>query len=176
MFRTGDLIIYGSNGVCRVAEVGKPKVTVADQEKLYYKLLPVYSTETIYTPVDTTVFMRPVISRKEAEELIAQIPSIRGNVYTNHNIALLKEHYEASIQSHDCEDLIQLIKSVYTKNVNAVQNGKKLGQVDQRYMKRAEDLLHGELAIALGIPRDDIVQYIEDVITACEENQTQHNN
>lgn len=35
-----------------------------------------------------------------------------------------------------------------------IERGKKLGLVDERYMKRAEEMLHGELAVALGMTRE----------------------
>ena len=37
----------------------------------------------------------------------------------------------------------------------------KFGTVDERFMKRAEELLFGELAAALGIPREEVPRYIE---------------
>ena len=54
---------------------------------------------------------------------------------------------------------MQLIKGIYEKGKHA-----KLGVVDQRYMKRAEDLLYGELAVALGIERDEVLPYIRRVV------------
>ena len=40
----------------------------------------------------------------------------------------------------------------------------KPSQLDERYMKRAEDLLHGELAYALGISKESVPDYITRVI------------
>ena len=156
-----DLIIYGSNGVCRVEAVGKPAVKGIDESRLYYTLCPLYSTERIYTPIDTNVFMRPAISRREAEELIAQIPKIEEDIFDNRNPTMLSTQYRTSIESNICDDLVRLIKSVHSKAKVAEQSGKKPGQVDKRYMKRAEELLYGELAVALDIPRDDVLGYIE---------------
>ena len=42
--------------------------------------------------------------------------------------------------------------------------GKKLGLVDERYMKRAEEMLHGELAVALGVTREQVPQFIADAL------------
>lgn len=82
MFQPGDLIVYGNNGVCRVIKVGKPEVTVANGKRLYYTLQPLYSTEIIYTPVDSGVFMRPVISRDEAGKAdIANTADTRKRLY-----------------------------------------------------------------------------------------------
>ena len=36
--------------------------------------------------------------------------------------------------------------------------------VDERYMKRAEEMLHGELAIALDMPREQVPQFISDTL------------
>lgn len=47
-----------------------------------------------------------------------------------------------------------------------MQNGKKPVQIDQRYMKRAEDFLYGELAVALDIPYESVNAYIEDSVAA----------
>ena len=74
---------------------------------------------------------------------------------------LSSEHYQEVLQSHDCEDLVQLIKTVYAKSK---RNGRRLSQVDQRYRKRAEELLHGELSVALGIPFNEVPAYISNVI------------
>lgn len=168
MFEVGQFIVYGTSGVCRVDAVGKPAFT-EKEEKLYYTLLPVNGTETIYIPVDSPVFMRPVISREQAEELISAIPDIEEDEPDTHSARLISEHYQAALQSHDCHDLIQLIKTVYAKSR---RSGRSVSQIDQRYRKRAEDLLHGELAIALGIPASEVPQYIARSIKAQEREQT----
>ena len=37
---------------------------------------------------------------------------------------------------------------------------KKFGAMDERYMKRAEDMLFGEFAVALGIDKNEVQAYI----------------
>ena len=73
MYAAGDKIIYGSSGVCVVTEIFTPNFSREERGRKYYKLRPLYGTETIYAPVDTTAFMRPVISRAEADALIDQL-------------------------------------------------------------------------------------------------------
>ncbi|MCI2106388.1 MAG: CarD family transcriptional regulator [Intestinimonas sp.] len=169
MFQKGDLIIYGNTGVCRVEEVGPPKnIGGADRDRLYYTLSPVYGTGNIYIPVDTSVFMRPVISREEADRLIDRIPLIQEDICDSSNQRTLNEHYQAVLQTHTCEDLLQLIKTVYAKNRNYIHRGKKPGQTDQKYKKRAEDLLYGELSVALDIPLEKVEGYIRKKMAALE--------
>ena len=164
MYQAGDLIIYSSEGACRVESVGPIDLSGADRDKLYYTIQPLYREGKIFVPVDTGVFMRPVITRQEAQDLIRRIPDIEGEVYENRNLRMLNEHYQALLQTHDCEDMLQLIKAVYLKQKGNEAAGKKPGLVDERYMKRAEDILYGELAVALDIPKDGVLDYITRVL------------
>ena len=72
MFKEGDFIIYGSNGVCQVEHIGSMDLQGVPGDKMYYTLVPVYEEKSrLFTPVDNhKVVMRPVISKQEACELI----------------------------------------------------------------------------------------------------------
>jgi len=40
MFQPGDLVVYGTTGVCRVESIDRPNLTGADRKKEYYQLNP----------------------------------------------------------------------------------------------------------------------------------------
>lgn len=164
MYRIGDLIVYSGEGVCRVEDIGTPNSSGAQSARIYYTLAPLYRTGLVYTPVDGNVFMRPVISREEAIALIRQIPDTEAAACEERNLRFLTEHYQSCLQRHDCLETVKLIKSIGQKRQNAASRGKKLGQIDERYRKRAEDLLYGELAVALDIPREEIAAYIAEAV------------
>ena len=73
----------------------------------------------------------------------------------------LSAHYEQALQTHDCKDLIELTMSIYNKKAALAQQNKKFGRVDEHFMRQAEDNLYGELAVALGIARDEVPGYIK---------------
>ncbi len=75
MFEIGEYIVYGNTGVCKVAEKTKMAAPGAKTDKLYYTLEPVYDKGCrLFTPVDNQkVKMRPVLTKKEADELIGKI-------------------------------------------------------------------------------------------------------
>ena len=156
MYEIGQLIVYGNEGVCRVEEIGTPKISGVDKHPDYYTLAPIYR--------EGKVFMRPVITREEALALIDRIPQMTAQVYENANLRLLNEHYQQCIQDYTCADLLQLIKDVRAKRRRMTERGKKLGLVDERYMKRAEEMLHGELAVALDMTREQVPQFIADTL------------
>ena len=67
MYEIGDKIIYGENGVCVVERIAPLEISGASKDKLYYHLRPFTGSGTYFTPVDSGAFMRPVMSRDEAE-------------------------------------------------------------------------------------------------------------
>ena len=164
MYQIGDLIVYGGEGVCRVEEIGVPKISGVNKQRQYYTLKPLYREGKIYAPVDTEMFMRPVISREDADALILRIPEIEPEIYENSNLRFLNEYYQTHLQNYTCEGLLQLIRNTHAKRELMLSRGKKLGLVDERYMKRAQDMLHGEFAVALGIERSEVAQYIADTL------------
>lgn len=161
MYSVGELIVYGSTGVCRVDATGAlDKKRGGEKDRTYYTLKPVYRNETIYAPVDTKVFMRPLISPEEANKLIDMIPDVQAEAYHSKRTQELSEHYQNALDSHDCSDLIELVMSIYAKKQFVEQQKRKFGQIDERYMKKAEELLYGEFAVSLGIEKDDVQDYI----------------
>lgn len=159
MYQIGDLIVYGSTGVCRVTDITTPDIR-GTENKLYYVLAPLYQDGVIYTPVESKVFMRPIITKEEAETLIDSISTMEAEAYHSSILRELEEHYDSYLQTHSCEDLIRLAMSTYAKKQDMAQQNRKFGAVDERFMKRAEDLLQGELSASLGIPREQVGDYI----------------
>lgn len=161
MYKVGDLILYGGTGVCRVTEIVSRRVSRTGPEREYYVLAPLYQSGTITSPVDSDkVFTRPVITREEAMRLIDTIPTIHAEAYHNQNLQQLENHYKTELASHDCLDLLRLTMSTYRKKVEREQAKLKFGAVDRRYMERAENLLYGELAVALNITRENVQDFI----------------
>ena len=168
MYQVGDLVLYGLTGVCRVDEISmKTNMPGIDEEQLYYTLKPLYQDYVIYTPVEnTTVFMRYTISKEEAEKLIDKIPSMQVEIYHNKVLSQLADHYEEALQTCDCESLMALTRSINAKKKIIEDQKRKFGSVDADFMKRAEELLFGELAVALNISKESVPEYIEKRIAS----------
>lgn len=162
MFQPGEKIVYGTTGVCTVQEVTpRDDLPGTAPGTLYYALEPLSGSGVIYLPVDAPVFMRPVITRQEAEALVARIPEMAAEAYHQRNLQMLRNHYQEVLQSHDCEKLLEMTMSIHVKEKQAIKAGRRLGQIDARFQKRAEELLWGELAVALEIPVEEVPRYIQ---------------
>ena len=167
MFQPGELVVYGTTGVCRVEAVTRLNAAGPDRDKQYYQLNPLHQDGVIYTPVDNPkVAIRPIITQEEAEALIDLIPSMEAEIYHAPTLQALAQHYQSTVRSHDCRDLIGLMLSIYAKQKEAEAHKRRLGLVDERYRKQAERLLHGELSVVLGIPFEEVPTYIARRISA----------
>ena len=161
MYQIGALLFYGETGVCRVADIQIRSPGRGEPERSYYVLEPLYQSCTITTPVDNDkVFMRPILTREEANALIDRIPQIKAQGFYSRALRELTDHYQAALKTHDCQAYLELTMSIYAKKQDLEAHKRKVGALDQRFMKRAEDLLFGELAAALGIPREEVPDYI----------------
>lgn len=166
LFKTGDLIVYGQTGVCEVTDICEKQLTAGGEKRRYYKLRPLYSQNSvIFTPIDNQkVFMRSIISKEDAERLIDLIPEIKASPFNRNTQRDITEHYEEMLKSHSCRALIELTMSIYQKKCEAAEKKRKIGSIDERFMKRAEDLLFGELAAALKIEPESVQSYISSRI------------
>lgn len=161
MFAAGDLVVYGGEGVCRVEGVGTPDTAGIDKTKAYYTLSPLYRTGQVMTPVDTSVLMRPVMTAEEAAEFLRQLPRLEPEEPAGAGQRAVKEHYHAVVTSYDCRRMAAMIKHICQRRCWAQKRGRKVSQLDERYLRRAEEQLYGELAAALNLPRQDVCQYIQ---------------
>lgn len=160
MFETGDYIVYGNTGICRVMGVTTMDMEGIPKNRLYYILRPDGQTEgKIFTPVDSRkLVMRPMMSREEAENLIEEIPNIETIDIGNDK--LREEKYRECIRSCECRELVRIIKTIYLRKKARVSQGKKVTAVDERYLKLAEENLYSEMSLLLGVPKNKMESYI----------------
>lgn len=160
MFEIGDKIIYGENGVCTVVKIAPLEMQGASADKLYYYLTPYIGSGTYFAPVDSGAFMRPVISRDEADSFILSIPDIEPAVCHDSRFNHVEAFYKELFRQHTNEALVSLIKGLKAR----IGDKKNKSSRAEATMKRARDMLHGELSVALGIEVGEVEQYIKEKI------------
>ena len=161
MFLVGDKIVYGENGVCTVAKVAPLDHAGASPGKLFYHLEPLVGSGTYYTPVDSGAFMRPVISREEAEALIDAMPSIEPAICRDNRFNHVDAFYKELFRQHSCEALVAIVKGLRER----MNEKKTKSSRAESTMRRARDMLHGELSIALGMDISEVEPYILERIS-----------
>ena len=160
MFYIGQKIIYGENGVCTVEKIAPLNMSGAPKDKLYYYLTPLVGSGTYFAPVDSAAFMRAIISREEAEALIDAIPGIPPAICNDSRFNHVDAFYREQFKLHTNEALVAVIKGLRIR----MDAKKTRSSRAEATMKRAKDILHGELSIALDMDMKDIEGYITERI------------
>ena len=160
MFKIGDYVAHYKEGVCEVMGIGKLNISCSDKKKEYYTLKPLYDAGgTLYTPVDNEKRqIREVISGEEAQALIDDMLNIETIGVTDEKRRELS--YKEALLKNQCRDWISIIKTSYGRKMKRIASGKKVINVDDKYLNIAEKFLYGEFAVALGLPKDEVKDYL----------------
>ena len=128
----------------------------APKDKLYYYLSPLIGSGTYFTPVDSSAFMRPVMSRDEAEALIDSMPGIQPAICNDNRFNHVDAFYKELFKQHSCEALVSIVKGLRSRMAEKKTKSSRA----EATMKRAKDILHGELSVALDMDIKDVEGYI----------------
>ena len=161
MYSIGDMVMYGSFGICKVTAIEKRDLTGEEQE--YYILKHInFEKNIFYVPTnnDTALSkMHPICSKAEVDELISHMNS-EGLIWIDNDIKR-KEEYSRIIKDANKHEIIRLIKTLYLRRKELAESGKKLRSTDENYLSLAENMLFEEFAYALDIDKSEVVEYIE---------------
>lgn len=161
MFEIGDYVVKANNGICRIAEMGRPDIPSISKDKLYFILVPIEEAKTkLYVSVDKAEeSLRKVITENEAWKIIDEIPAVEEAWIADDRQR--EQKYKAAIQSGDLKELISIIKNMYFRRQKRIAAGKKNTSVDEHFFKLAENYLYTELAFAIGEKKENM----RDIIT-----------
>lgn len=160
MFNVGQKIVYGENGVCTVDKIGPLSTSGPSGGRLFYHLTPLIGSGTYFTPVDSGAYMRPVMSREEAEALVDAIPGIAPAICDDNRFNHVDAFYKELFRTHSCEDLVAIVKGLRHRMATRKSRSSRA----EATLKRARDMLHGELSVALNIELEQVEDYIRDRI------------
>ncbi len=156
MYSVGEKIIYGENGVCTVESIGPLAVSGAAKGRMYYHLRPLIGSGIYFAPVDSGAYMRPVMSREEAEALIDSMPGIEPAICHDNRFNHVDAFYKELFKQHSCEALVSIVKGLRCR----MSERKSKSSRAEATMKRAKDILHGELSVALELDLKEVEPYI----------------
>ena len=162
MFEVGDYVVYGNNGVCRVTAVGPIDFPGVSRDQIYYTMIPCYIRDSeVFTPINNErVVIRKVMSEEEAMAFVEGMKSI--DVMPIEDEKKRELAYKQALLSCEPAKIVSLIKTIQDRMQKRKAEGKKMTSLDSRFSHIAEDSLYGELAISLGMDKEDVGPYIEE--------------
>ena len=153
MYKVDEIIVYKKE-VCKIRKIKEKYL----QNKDYYIMSPLEDPSlVINVTVDNTKDIRSVITKEEAESLIAKIPTIE---LLNSDSKNIETEYKQLLNEDNLENLVKIIKTTYLRNYERTKTKKRISEVDQTYFNKAETRLYNELSISLNLPLEEVKEYI----------------
>lgn len=157
MFHPGDIVSYGTNGVCEITE--QKRIRLAGQPRDCLILKPVYDhSMTICVPCSSKVLldrMRPLPTKEELLAMLHEPAPVHEP-----DADARKEKYRQALQSGDRHDLLRMVRDIHAQHQTRKAQGKGLSAFDDRALREAQNLLHSEFAYILGIDPNAVPQFI----------------
>jgi len=160
MYQAGDRVVYGIHGVCRVVQLEK---RIVDKKTVTYLVLePVGQDGSRYlVPTHNAAAMsklRPMLTPREMEALMRS-DSVRQDGWIREE-NLRKATYRELITSGDREGLLRMVRTLYLHKKAQAAAGKKVHLADDNFLRDAEKLLSGEIAVVMGMEADQARTYL----------------
>jgi CarD family transcriptional regulator len=178
MFRKNDVIIYASQGVCKVVDIRAESFAGRNGAGILRSGIPSLSATSPHNlPTDNddeTNHIRRVLSKEEVNRLISAMSAVSVEWTEDHRIR--RQHITEILRSADSSQLILLIRTIYARKEKLADEGKRLPHRRNHAMKDAEQMLFEEFAYSLGIEKEDVPDYIQDISDNCsvQTNTTPH--
>jgi len=162
LYKVNDYVIYRKNGICQIVDIIEQNFC-GQGKKQYYVLKSVYDENVkVFVPLNSELEkgLKKVYSIDEIHSLIKESDKVENQWISDGKKRAAM--FENIIKSGDTKQILWMIKAIgLYKNELEGQN-KKLKAYDTKYLKLGENVVSGEFAFALNIPRSDVVQYMID--------------
>lgn len=166
MFETGQWVVYGVHGVCRVA--GKEKQLVNRKRTEYLVLEPLAQNESrYYVPTANPTAMAKLREVLGAEELKALLKSdeIRQDCWIADENQR-KQYYRDLTSNGDRVSILKMTYCLYRYKEAQLAAGRKFHLCDDNFLRDAEKLLSSEISLVLEKTPEEAREYLRETLKA----------
>lgn len=162
MYQIGDQVVYGIHGVCRVADMEKQ---IVNKKTVHYLVLEPMGQEgsRYLVPISSETAMaklRPMLTPQELEALLQSAKVREDNWIREEN--LRKNLYREMISSGDRSELMRMVHTLYVHKKAQNAAGKKVHLADDNFLRDAEKLLAGEIAVVMDMNPEEARTYLRN--------------
>ncbi len=160
MFSIGDIILYGNEGICEIADIVDK--SFGDIKGDYYVLRPISNYKlTLYVSVangNLESKVRDIFTKEQIANVIQEV--VQSDIEWIESESQRKAKFKEMIFSGDRYACLSVIKALYKHREMKKAVNKKLHTADEYILKDAEKILYDEFAYVLNLPVDQVEQLI----------------
>lgn len=153
MFRIGEHVIHPGQGVCKV--IGFEGAPDSPASMIVLQARQGHSATRLLYPAAQAHRLHACVSRREAEEIIAQYDLLACDPFTERNSALEETHFKSELK-RGAPSTVRVAKTMRRRIRDAEDRGKRPSSYCARILKEADRRVFEELAIALGCTEEDV--------------------
>lgn len=166
LFDKGDLVSYGTNGICCIEDIRFMSFSSGAKKSMYYILKPEASGEsTIFVPAENEKLvskMRKLMTKEEIDEMISSTRD--RSIEWESDRRFRNENFHEILTAGVRPEMLLMIRCIYNKKEELTENGKKLSESDNATLKTAEKLVEEEFSRVLEIKNEDVETYIKRML------------
>ena len=160
MYETGQNVLYGSHGICRI--MGIEAMSVGGTKAQYYVLEPFAQPGArFYVPMANDAALsklRPLLTQQELLDLLHSNTVLDFQWISDANQRKIR--FREVIVSGDRSQLMGMIGALYRHKKSLNEAGRKFHQSDENFLKEAENLLNAEFALVFGLTPKEVPAFI----------------
>ncbi len=117
MYKVGQYVVHPGQGVCKVE-------AIEDDPQATYMLMPVGGRHPmrISFPVASEGRLRPVIGRKQAEQIIGEYTELPLEELSSRSNALEEERFKTELRRGSCRDAVRIAKQLLKASEEDARN------------------------------------------------------
>ncbi len=163
--RLNEYVSYRKNGICQIVDICTQNFG-GQGKKTYYVLRSVYDGNMkVFVPQGSEL-------EKEMKKVLT-VPEIHSYIDDAENVEDMwiddckarVSLFEKLISSGDITKILWMIKAISLYKSEVEDQKKKMKANDLKYLALAENLISGEFAFSLGIPKNEVLSYIKNYIS-----------
>ncbi len=160
IYKIGDTVVYGAEGLCKIDDITEK--TFGKETFQYYVLKQIGKEDSVtFVPINnerSLSKMRHILTKDAFEEIISEMPNGATDWIVNDRER--QKAFKDIILFGDTKDIIKLIRTLYAREKEQVEKGKKLHIADERIFKDAEKIINEEIAYVFDIPKENVIEFI----------------
>ena len=165
MFQIGEVVSYGTTGICSIEDIRMEALSRAGTKKQEYYILRPISTPTwiTYGPTASEVLtakMRRVLSKEQIDEMILSLSGKKLEWIDNPRQRA--EAYGQILEKGISAELLALISCLYLEKRARSKGERKFCATDEKLLSSAERIVGEEFSYALNIPPKQVSAYIAE--------------
>jgi RNA polymerase-interacting CarD/CdnL/TRCF family regulator len=158
MFKIGDNVVYGGNGVMTVVDIREE--LLGDSARRYYVLHPYGSSSEslFFVPTDNeklVSIISPLLSREEYISVFRSVKELPDCEWSSDGRSRT-ELFRSILDSCDRSSIVAMIRTIYKMGAVRASLGKKNFVSDENVLRKAERILATEISIVFGIDESEV--------------------